>query len=80
CCGLTPAGMTAYDLADAAIKRAIIASAHRIIAAAEPAKFSRTALAYVTPVSALSMVVTTDDADDEHTNALTAAGTIVHKV
>jgi DeoR/GlpR family transcriptional regulator of sugar metabolism len=80
CCGLTAAGLTAYDLADAAIKRAIIASAHRVIAVADPAKFSRTALAFVAPVSALSMVVTTEDAAEEDTNALTAAGTIVHKV
>ncbi|GAA2616739.1 DeoR/GlpR family DNA-binding transcription regulator [Dactylosporangium fulvum] len=80
CCGLTAAGLTAYDLADAAIKRAIIASAHRVIAVADPAKFSRTALAFVAPVSALDMVVTTDDASDEDTTALAAAGAIVHKV
>lgn len=78
CCGLTADGLTAYDLADAAIKRAIIAAAHRVIAVADPAKFTRTALAFVAPVSALHMVVTTDAADDEVT-ALTAAGTIVHK-
>jgi DeoR/GlpR family transcriptional regulator of sugar metabolism len=79
CCGLTAAGLTAYDLADAAIKRAIIASAHRIIAVADPAKLSRTTLAFVTPVSTLTMVVTTNDADEEHTTALAAAGTIVHR-
>jgi DeoR/GlpR family transcriptional regulator of sugar metabolism len=80
CCGLTAAGLTAHDLADAAIKRAIIASAHRVIAVADPAKLSRTALAFVAPVSALSMVVTTDDAAEEDTKALAAAGTIVHTV
>ena len=80
CCGLTAAGLTAHDLADAAIKQAIIASAHRVIAVADPAKLSRTALAFVAPVSALSMVVTTDDAAEEDTNALAAAGTIVHRV
>lgn len=79
CCGLTAAGLTAYDLADAAIKRAIIASSHRVIAVADPTKLSRTAMAFVTPVSALHLVVTTDDAAEEDTNALTAAGTIVHK-
>ena len=79
CCGLTATGLTAYDLADAAIKRAIIASAHRVIAVADPAKLSRTTLAFVAPVAALTMVVTTDDADREHTNALAAAGTIVHR-
>jgi len=80
CCGLTAAGLTAHDLADAAIKRAIIASAHRVIAVADPAKLSRTALAFVAPVSALSMVVTTDEAAEEDTKALAAAGTIVHRV
>jgi DeoR/GlpR family transcriptional regulator of sugar metabolism len=79
CCGLTADGLTAYDLEDAAIKQTMIASAHRVIAVAEPAKFSRTALAFVAPVSALSMVVTTDDAAPEDTNALAAAGTIVHR-
>ena len=79
CCGLTGTGLTSYDLADAAIKRAIIASAHRVIAVADPAKLSRTALAFVAPVSALTMVVTTDDADPEHTDTLAAAGTVVHR-
>ncbi|WP_306209082.1 DeoR/GlpR family DNA-binding transcription regulator [Actinoplanes sp. RD1] len=79
CCGLTAAdGLTAYDLADAAIKRAMIASAHRTIVLAEPAKFSRTALAAVAPVSAFTMVITTSEASEEEIAALTAAGTIVH--
>jgi DeoR/GlpR family transcriptional regulator of sugar metabolism len=79
CCGFTTEGMTAYDLADAAVKRAIIASAHRVVAVAEPAKFSRTALAFVAPVSAFGMVVTTGDASDEAVDALVAAGTVVHR-
>lgn len=80
CCGLTADGMTAYDLEDAAIKRAVIASAHRVIALADPSKLTRTALAYVAPVSAIDLVITTDDAPEEHTDALTTAGTIVHRV
>ncbi|KXK60873.1 decarboxylase [Micromonospora rosaria] len=80
CCGLTADGLTAYDLADAAIKRAAIASAHRVVVAADPNKFTRTALAFVAPVSALSLVVTTADAADDDTNALTAAGTHVRTV
>jgi len=80
CCALTSGGLTSHDLADAAIKRALIASAHRVIAVADPSKFSRTALAFVAPVGALSMVVTTDDADPELTNGLVAAGTVVHMV
>ncbi|MET8147131.1 DeoR/GlpR family DNA-binding transcription regulator [Actinoplanes sp. NPDC049668] len=81
CCGLTAtAGLTAYDLAEATIKRAIIASAHRVIALAEPAKFTRTALAFVAPVSAISMVITTDEAAPDDIRALTDAGTTVHTV
>lgn len=77
CCGLTADGLTAYDLADAAVKRAVIASARRVIAVAEPAKFSRVALAHVAPVAALSAVVTTTGADPEDVEALTQAGTTV---
>lgn len=81
CCGLTAAnGLTAYDLADAAIKRAAIASAHRVIAVTEAAKLSRTALALVAPASALHAVVTTDDAPDEEVDALKALGVAVRRV
>ena len=79
CCGLTAsAGLTAYDLDDAVIKRAMIAAAHRVIAVAEPAKFTRTALAHVAPASALHTVVTTAEAAEEDLASLTAAGTVVH--
>lgn len=81
CCGLTAAdGMTSYDLADAAVKRAAIASARRVIAVADAAKFSRTALAFVAPVSALDAVVTEEGAPEEATGALAAAGVTVRKV
>ncbi len=81
CCGLTAAnGLTAYDLADAAIKRAAIAAAHRVIVVAEAAKLSRTALALVAPAAALHAVVTTDDAPDEEVDALKALGVAVRQV
>lgn len=81
CCGLTAAnGLTAYDLADAAIKRAAIASAHRVIVVAEAAKLSRTALALVAPAAALHAVVTTADAPDEEVGALKALGVAVRQV
>lgn len=81
CCGLTTAhGLTAYNLADAAIKRAMMASAHRVIAVAEAAKFSRTALAFVAPTSAFDAVVTEDIAPDAETAALVAAGIAVRTV
>ncbi|SEO32366.1 DeoR/GlpR family DNA-binding transcription regulator [Actinacidiphila rubida] len=81
CCGLTAAdGLTAYDLAEAAVKRAAIASARKVIAVADAAKFSRTALAYVAPVTALHTVVTDDRAPGEEVAALAAAGVTVRTV
>ena len=81
CCGLTATdGLTAYDLADAAVKRAAIASSRRVIAVTESAKLSRTALAHVAPASALHAVITDEDAPAEETEALTAAGVTVRKV
>jgi DeoR/GlpR family transcriptional regulator of sugar metabolism len=81
CCGLTAAqGLTAYDLADAAIKRAAIASARRVIAVAEAVKLSRTALAFVAPASALDAVITDEHAPEEEVRALAAAGPAVRKV
>jgi DeoR/GlpR family transcriptional regulator of sugar metabolism len=81
CCGLTAAdGLTAYDLDDAAVKRAAIASSRRVIAVADAAKLSRTALAFVAPATALHAVVTDGAAPDEETDALAAAGVTVRKV
>ncbi|AZS75909.1 decarboxylase [Streptomyces lydicus] len=81
CCGLNTAnGLTAYDLADAAVKRAAIASAHRVIAVAEAAKFTRTALAHVMEVSALDAVVTEESAPAEELEALAAAQVTVRQV
>jgi DeoR/GlpR family transcriptional regulator of sugar metabolism len=81
CCGLSAGeGLTAYDLGDAAVKRAAIASARRVIAVAEGAKFSHTALAFVAPAAALHAVVTDGTAPEEATEALAAAGVTVRKV
>jgi DeoR/GlpR family transcriptional regulator of sugar metabolism len=81
CCGLTAAdGLTAYDLDDAVIKRAAIASAQRVIAVCEAAKLSRTALAFVAPASDLHVVVTGLDAPEDQAVALAAAGVVVHQV
>lgn len=74
CCGLSAEhGLTAFDLDDAAVKRAAIASARRVIAVADAAKLTRTALAFVAPAAALHAVVTDADGDD----GLTAAGVTV---
>lgn len=81
CCGLTAAdGLTAYDLDDAAVKRAAIGSARRVIAVADAAKLSRTALAFVAAADALHAVVTDDAAPDTETDMIAAAGVAVRKV
>lgn len=81
CCGVTAAeGITAYDLEDAAIKRAAIASSRRIIAVADASKLTRTTLAFVAPASALNMLVTEKDAPVDETDALSKAGVSVQLV
>ncbi|MFE0186852.1 DeoR/GlpR family DNA-binding transcription regulator [Streptomyces sp. NPDC058989] len=81
CCGVTAAdGLTAYDLDDAAVKRAAIASSRRVIAVAEGGKLSRTALAFVAPAAALHTLVTDEAALGEETDALAAAGVTVRTV
>jgi DeoR/GlpR family transcriptional regulator of sugar metabolism len=81
CCGLSVAdGLTAYDLPDAAVKRAAIASARRTIVATDGSKFTHTALAAVAPASSLDAVVTDETAPAAQLEALTAAGTTVWQV
>lgn len=81
CCGLTAEdGLTAYDLDDAAVKRAAIASARRVIAVTEGSKLSRTALAHVAPASALHAVVTDQDAPEDQVDALAVRGVTVSQV
>jgi DeoR/GlpR family transcriptional regulator of sugar metabolism len=81
CCGLSAAeGLTAYDLDDAAVKKAIIASSRRIVAAADGSKLGRTAQAYVGPSTLLHTLVTDAAAAEEHVTALEDAGTVVGTV
>jgi DeoR/GlpR family transcriptional regulator of sugar metabolism len=81
CCALTAAdGLTAHDLADAAIKRAAVASGRRILAATDGSKLSRTALAHVTPAATLDAVITDDGAPADAVAALEAEGVVVHRV
>lgn len=81
CCGLTAAdGLTAHDLADAAVKRAAIASARRVIAVTDAAKLTRTALAHVAPVTSLDTVITDTDAPADRIAELTRAGVEIRTV
>jgi DeoR family transcriptional regulator, fructose operon transcriptional repressor len=81
CCGLSAAeGLTAYDLDDAAVKKAGIASARRTILATDGSKLGRTAHAFVGPSSLLHTLVTDATAPSEELAALEAAGTVVKTV
>ncbi|MCX5262538.1 DeoR/GlpR family DNA-binding transcription regulator [Streptomyces sp. NBC_00199] len=81
CCGLTAAdGLTAYDLDDAAVKKASIASARRVIAAADGSKLGHTAYAHVGPAALVNTLVTDTTAAAGEVAALEAGGTVVRTV
>ena len=81
CCGLSAAeGLTAYDLDDAAVKKAVIASARRVIAAADGGKLGRTAHAYVGAATLLQTLVTDTTAAADEVAALEGAGILVKTV
>jgi DeoR/GlpR family transcriptional regulator of sugar metabolism len=78
CCGLSAAeGLTAYDLDDATVKKAIITSTRRVIAAADGSKLGRTAHAYVGPSTLVHTLVTDTTAPADEVAALEATGTVV---
>lgn len=80
CCGLSVAdGITAYDVAEAAVKRVAMRSAHRRIVVAEAAKFSRTALAVVGPLAEFDVLVTDTDAPVGAVAAARRVGLIVYQ-
>ncbi|MFI0898621.1 DeoR/GlpR family DNA-binding transcription regulator [Streptomyces sp. NPDC020983] len=81
CCGLSAAeGLTAYDLDEAAVKKAAIASSRRVVLATDGGKFGRTAYAYVGPAGLLHTVVTDPTAPAGEVAALEAAGAVVRTV
>ncbi|MFD6164809.1 DeoR/GlpR family DNA-binding transcription regulator [Oerskovia sp. NPDC060287] len=75
CCGLSVVdGVTAYDDVEAATKRAAMASARRTILVGEAAKFSRTALAVVCPLTDFDVLVTDPEAPADAVARLRQAG------
>ncbi|MFE0674551.1 DeoR/GlpR family DNA-binding transcription regulator [Streptomyces sp. NPDC058867] len=81
CCGLGAAeGITAYDLDDAAVKKAGIASSRRIIAATDSGKLGHTALAHVGSATLLDTLVTDTAAPEDEVTALEGAGVTVKLV
>ncbi|MGW6915946.1 DeoR/GlpR family DNA-binding transcription regulator [Kitasatospora sp. NPDC054939] len=81
CCGLSAAdGLTSYDLDDAAVKKAVIASARRTVAAADGSKLGRTAFAHAGPAALLHTLVTDTTAPADELAAFEAAGVAVKAV
>jgi DeoR/GlpR family transcriptional regulator of sugar metabolism len=79
CCAAAPAvGVTAYDLDDAAIKRALRHASARTILIAEGAKFTRSAMAVVCRLDEVDVLVTDDSAPAEVLAGLREGG--VHVV
>ncbi|MGW5770665.1 DeoR/GlpR family DNA-binding transcription regulator [Streptomyces longwoodensis] len=75
CCGLSAGdGLTAYDLDEAVVKKAAIASARRVVAAADGSKLGRTAQAWVGPPTSVHVLVTDVGAPSEETTALENQG------
>jgi DeoR/GlpR family transcriptional regulator of sugar metabolism len=62
-CGLAGATVTAYDLGDAAAKRALIDASARVIVIGDATKFKRTGMAVVCGADRADVLVTEGDAD-----------------
>ncbi|MFJ3205638.1 DeoR/GlpR family DNA-binding transcription regulator [Streptomyces sp. NPDC086989] len=81
CCGLSATeGLTAYDLDDAAVKKAGIASARRVVVATDGGKLGRTAYAHVGPATLVHTLVTDTTAPADAVAALEGCGTVVKAV
>lgn len=63
CAALPAHGLTTNTLADAAMKRALVESAARVVLAIESAKLQRTAMVTVAALDAVDVLVTDADAD-----------------
>jgi DeoR/GlpR family transcriptional regulator of sugar metabolism len=75
CCAAAPAvGVTAYDVEDAAIKRALRNASERTILIAEGAKFTRSAMAVVCRLDEVDVLVTDDSAPAEVLADLSESG------
>jgi DeoR/GlpR family transcriptional regulator of sugar metabolism len=80
CCGLSPAdGIMAHDVAEASVKRTAMVSAQRTILMAEAAKFSRSALAVVTPLTDVDLLVTDVEAPADAIDEIRRLGLTVQQ-
>ncbi len=67
-------GLTTPDLAEAAVKRALIGAARRVVVLADHTKVGRADFAQVAPVQAVDTLVTDSEVDAELADELEAAG------
>ena len=71
------AGLTEWNIEDAAVKRAALASSSRCIVACDSSKFGQTAFARIAALDAADLIVTDPGLDAEHRNVI-AAGAVLH--
>ncbi|WP_273653934.1 DeoR/GlpR family DNA-binding transcription regulator [Cellulomonas fimi] len=70
-------GLTTPDLAEAAVKRALVTNARRTVVLADHTKLGRVDFAHVVPLSAVDTLVTDTGAEPELVDEIEAAGTRV---
>ncbi|MGW4057831.1 DeoR/GlpR family DNA-binding transcription regulator [Amycolatopsis sp. NPDC004747] len=71
-------GLTAFDLADAEVKRTALDVAARTVVLADGAKWGRSALACICPADRADVVITDPGAPEDQRAALTERGVLVH--
>jgi DeoR/GlpR family transcriptional regulator of sugar metabolism len=80
CCGLADGQVTAHDLGDAEVKRAMRASASRTVLVADSSKFARSATAVVCAVSELDVIITDSSVPIETAAAVRGCGVEIRTV
>jgi DeoR/GlpR family transcriptional regulator of sugar metabolism len=68
------AGLTEYNLEDAAVKKAMLRAAKEIIVVADASKFSRVSFAVIAPINVASRIITDDSVDEAILTELDARG------
>jgi DeoR/GlpR family transcriptional regulator of sugar metabolism len=75
CCGLSARdGLTGHDLAESAVKRAVIRAATRVIVVADGSKLGTTTFGRICDTTAIDTLITDDQAPDEQVSQFRAAG------
>ncbi|KGM15743.1 DeoR/GlpR family DNA-binding transcription regulator [Actinotalea fermentans] len=67
-------GLTTPDLAEAGVKRALVAASRRVVVLTDHTKFGRVDFAQVAPLSAIDTVITDSELEPELVDEIEAAG------